>query len=419
MLHEASTDLADRPAVYDLDRVRADFPILSRQVHGRQLVYLDNAASAQKPISVIEAMSRAMEEEYANVHRGLHYLSNAATQNYEAARKATATFLNAADEREIIFTLNATDAINLVAQSYGGEHIGEGDEIILSQMEHHSNIVPWHFLRERKGAVIRWAPVDEDGNFLFDEFVKLIGPRTRMVAVTHMSNVLGTVVPIAEISRVAHEHGIPVLVDGTQGAVHLKADMQALGCDFYVCTAHKLYGPSGIGVLYGRMDRLSAMRPFRGGGEMIREVHFDSVTYAEPPMRFEAGTPQIVEAVGLHAALDYIEDLGRDAIHAHEADLASYAMERLAAVDGVRLLGRAPGKGAICAFTLDGTHPHDVSTIIDRAGVAVRAGHHCCQPLMERFGVTASIRASFGLYNTRDEVDRLVEALHTAKTMLS
>ncbi len=404
---------------YDVERIRADFPILSREVHGKPLVYLDSAASAQKPKAVIDAMVSAMEMDYANVHRGLHYLSNSATEKYEAARGAVTRFLNAADEREIIFTMNSTDAINLVASAYGEDHIGEGDEIILSQMEHHSNIVPWHFFRERKGAVIKWAPVDEDGAFLFDEFVKLITPRTRMIAITHMSNVLGTVTPIADIVRVAHEHGIAVLVDGSQGAVHLPVDVQALGCDFYVCTGHKLYGPSGIGVLYGKLDRLAGMRPYRGGGEMIREVHFDTVTYGEPPMRFEAGTPQIVEAIGLHAALDYIEGVGREAIGAHEHDVGAYAMERLEALPGLRLLGRTPDKGSICTFVVEGAHAHDISTIVDRSGVAIRAGHHCCQPLMERFGINASVRASFGLYNTRDEVDVFIEALEKAQRMLA
>ncbi|MGF1454648.1 MAG: cysteine desulfurase [Alphaproteobacteria bacterium] len=403
----------------DIDAVRADFPILSRQVHGKPLVYLDNAASAQKPQVVIDAMTRSMEEEYSNVHRGLHFLSNLATERYEAARGAMARFLNAADEREIIFTLNATDAINIVASSYGEDHIGEGDEIILSQMEHHSNIVPWHFFRGRRGAVIKWAPVDEDGAFLFDEFVKLITPRTKMIALTHMSNVLGTVVPIADVVKVAHQHGIPVLVDGSQGAVHLPVDVQALGCDFYVCTGHKLYGPSGIGVLYGRFDRLSAMRPYRGGGEMIREVHFDAVTYGEPPTKFEAGTPQITEAAALHAAIDYMTGLGREAIAAHEHALMVYAMEQLEALDGVRILGRQADKGSICTFVIEGAHAHDISTIIDRSGVAVRAGHHCCQPLMERYGVNASVRASFGVYNTHDEVDAFIKALEKAKDMLS
>ncbi len=404
---------------YDVEKVRAEFPILSRTVHDKPLVYLDNAASAQKPQVVIDAMRRSVEEEYSNVHRGLHFLSNVATERYEAARGAVARFLNAADDREIIFTLNATDAINLVASSYGHDHIGEGDEIILSQMEHHSNIVPWHFFRERHGAIIKWAPVDEDGGFQFDEFVKLITPRTKMIALTHMSNVLGTVVPIAEVVKVAHEHGIPVLVDGSQGAVHLTVDVQALGCDFYVCTGHKLYGPSGLGVLYGKMDRLAAMRPYRGGGEMIREVHFDGVTYGEPPTKFEAGTPQITEAAALHAALDYMTDLGRDAIAAHEHALMVYAMEQLEAMKGVRLLGRQPDKGSICTFVVEGAHAHDISTIIDRSGVAVRAGHHCCQPLMERYGVNASVRASFGLYNTHDEVDAFIKALEKAKDMLS
>ncbi len=419
MQPERQPAATDHPAAYDVDAIRADFPILSREVHGKPLVYLDNAASAQKPQVVLDAMATALGSEYSNVHRGLHYLSNLATEKYEAARGAVARFLNAADEREIVFTLNATDAINLVASSYGEEHIGEGDEIILSQMEHHSNIVPWHFFRERKGAVIKWAPVDEDGGFDVEAFEQLITPRTKMIAITHMSNVLGTVVPIARIVETAHAQGIPVLVDGSQAAVHLPVDVQALGCDFYVCTAHKLYGPSGLGILYGKFDRLSAMRPYRGGGEMIREVHFETVSYGEPPTRFEAGTPQIAEAVALHAALEYMNGLGREAIAAHEHGLTIYAMAQLEAMDGVRILGRQPDKGGICTFVVDGAHAHDVSTIIDRSGVAVRAGHHCCQPLMERYGVNASVRASFGLYNTRQEVDRFIEALAKAKDMLS
>jgi cysteine desulfurase/selenocysteine lyase len=403
---------------YDVEAVRRDFPILSQEVHGKPLVYLDSAASAQKPQSVIDTMTTVMTSEYANVHRGLHYLANAATERYEGARKAAARYLGAGADEEIIFTMNSTDAINLVAQSFGGMRIEEGDEIILSQMEHHSNIVPWHFHRECTGAVIKWAPVDDDGNFLYDEFVKLICPRTKMVAITHMSNVLGTVVPIKKVIEAAHAHGVPVLVDGSQSAVHMDVNVKDLGCDFFVCTAHKLYGPSGIGILYAKREHLDVMPPYRGGGEMIREVHFDGVTYGEPPMRFEAGTPQIIEAAGLHAALDYIEALGRPEIAAHEADLGAYAMERMGALPWVKLMGRAKDKGAIVAFNVEGAHAHDISTIIDRFGIAVRAGHHCCQPLMERFGISSSVRASFGLYNRREDVDALIEALEKARAML-
>jgi cysteine desulfurase/selenocysteine lyase len=399
------------PASFDVEAVRADFPILATTVYDRPLVYLDNAASAQKPCAVIDAVAHAYAAEYANVHRGLHYLSNRATENYEAARETVRRFLNAKSADEIIFTKNATEALNLVAQSFGGEVIGEGDEIVLTIMEHHSNIVPWHFHRERRGAVIRWAPVTDAGELDLDAFAALIGPRTKIVAVTHMSNVLGTVTPIAEIVRIAHGHGVPVVVDGSQGAVHTKVDVQDLGVDFYAMTGHKLYGPSGIGVLYGRSEHLRKMPPYQGGGEMISEVFTDRITYGDPPQRFEAGTPPIVQAVGLAAALDYIESVGRAAIIAHEADLAAYARERLGGLNSLRLIGDAPGKGAIFAFEMEGAHAHDVSMIIDRSGVAVRAGTHCAEPLLARFGATSTCRASFGMYNTRAEVDVLVDAL--------
>jgi cysteine desulfurase/selenocysteine lyase len=401
-------------APYDVAAIRADFPILSREVYGKPLVYLDNGASAQKPLAVIDAMTRAYAEEYANVHRGLHFLSNAATEKYEAAREIARRFLNAAHADEIVFTKNSTEAINLVADAFGRQSIGEGDEIVLSIMEHHSNIVPWNYHRERKGAVIKWAPVADDGTFLLDEFEKLLTPRTRIVAVTHMSNVLGTVVPIKEVCRIAHARGIPVMVDGSQGAVHLPVDVRDLDCDFYCFTGHKLYGPTGIGVLYGKRERLKALPPYMGGGEMIRDVTTDLVTYADPPHRFEAGTPPIVQAIGLGAALGYVEQIGRERIAAHEARLRDYAHERLSRINSLTIYGRAKDKGAIVAFNMAGAHPHDISTIIDRAGVAVRAGTHCAQPLLARFGVTATCRASFGLYNTTDEVDRLAEALQKA-----
>ncbi len=395
---------------YDVEAVRRDFPILSRTVHGKPLVYLDNAASAQKPQAVIDAVARAYTDEYANVHRGLHFLSNAATEAYEAARETVRRFVNANSTDEIIFTKNATEAINLVAASYGAV-FREGDEIVLSIMEHHSNIVPWNFHRERNGVVIKWAPVADDGTFLVDEFEKLLTSRTKIVAITHMSNVLGTVTPVKEICRIAHAHGIPVLVDGAQGSVHLPVDVQDVDCDFYVMTGHKLYGPTGIGVLYGKHALLAAMPPFLGGGEMIGEVTEERITYAAPPHRFEAGTPPIVQAIGLGAALRYIEGIGRDRIAAHEAKLAEYAQQRLSAINSLKIYGTAKGKGAIVAFNLEGAHPHDVSTIIDRAGVAVRAGTHCAQPLLARYGTTATCRASFALYNTLDEVDSLAEAL--------
>ncbi len=399
---------------YDVEAIRSDFPILSREVYGKPLTYLDNAASAQKPRTVIDAVSHAYSSEYANVHRGLHFLSNAATEAYESARETVRAFINAAHADEIIFTANATAAINLVASSYGGTVIGEGDEIVLSIMEHHSNIVPWNFHREHKGAVIKWAPVAEDGSFRLDQLRALLTPRTRMVAITHMSNVLGTVVPINEVCRIAHERGIAVLIDGSQGAVHLPVDVQEIDCDFYAFTGHKLYGPSGIGVLYGKRQRLNAMPPYVGGGEMIADVTEDRVTYADPPQRFEAGTPPIVQAIGLAAAIDYVEGIGRDRIAAHEAGLRDYARDSLSRINSLTIHGDAADKGGIFSFNLAGAHAHDVSTIIDRAGVAVRAGTHCAQPLLARYGVTATCRASFGLYNTTEDVDRLVAALGKA-----
>lgn len=401
--------------MFDVSTIRRDFPILAREVYGKPLVYLDNAASAQKPQAVIDAMIRSMSSEYANVHRGLHFLSNAATQGFEDARESVRRFLNAPSTDQIIFTRNATEAINLVAQSFGGMVIGEGDEIVLSILEHHSNIVPWHFHRERRGAKLRWAPVDDDGNFLLDEFEKLLGPRTKMVAVTMMSNALGTITPAAEIVRLAHAKGIPVLLDASQAAVHGSVDVQALDADFVVFTGHKTYGPSGIGVLYGKAEHLKKMPPYQGGGEMISEVTVDGITYNEPPHRFEAGTPAIVEAIGLGAALDYMHGQGMDAVAAHEKALHDYAMERLSAINSLRIFGRAREKGPIISFTMDGAHAHDVATVIDRQGVAVRAGTHCTQPLLQRFGVTATCRASFAMYNTVEEVDKLAEALISAQ----
>jgi cysteine desulfurase / selenocysteine lyase len=404
---------------YDVETIRAEFPILSQTVYGRPLVYLDNAASAQKPRAVIDAMVRTMETGYSNVHRGLHYMANAATEGFEGAREDVRRFLNARSTDEIVFTKSATEGYNLVANSFGTMGLGEGDEIILSIMEHHSNIVPWHFLRERKGAVIRWVPVDDDGNFLLDEYEKLFSPRTRMVAITHMSNVLGTVTPASEIVRIAHEHGVPVLLDGAQGAVHLSVDVQALDCDFYVMTGHKLYGPTGIGVLYGKREWLEKMPPYQGGGEMINEVRCEGITYNEPPHRFEAGTPPIVEAIGLGAAVRFMMELGRERIQAHEAALSSYAHERLRGMNALRIIGQARGKGAIIAFEMNGAHAHDVATVIDRQGVAVRAGTHCAMPLLTRFGATSTCRASFGLYNTMAEVDKLAEALRKAETLFA
>jgi cysteine desulfurase/selenocysteine lyase len=402
-------------APYDVEAIRRDFPILATKVYGgKPLTYLDSGASAQKPQVVIDAITRAYRDEYANVHRGLHYLSNLATDRFEHARETVRAFLNAREAGEIIFTRSSTEAINLVASSFGQLAINEGDEILLTVMEHHSNIVPWHFHRERKGAVLKWALVGDDGSFDLDAFAALITPRTKIVAITHMSNVLGTIVPIKEVCRIAHESGVPVLVDGSQGAVHLPVDVQDLDVDFYVFTGHKVYGPTGIGVLYARAEYLAAMPPYQGGGEMIRDVTPDLVTYADAPHKFEAGTPAIAEAIGLGVALDYMRSVGRERIAAHEAAIGAYAQKRLSEIDGITIYGSAPGKGAIVAFNLKGAHAHDVSTVLDRAGVAVRAGTHCAQPLLARFGVTATCRASFAMYNTMEEVDRLAEAVQKA-----
>ncbi|MBS0246628.1 MAG: cysteine desulfurase [Proteobacteria bacterium] len=400
---------------YDVDKIRADFPALAMQVYGKPLVYLDNAASAQKPQAVLDRLTKAYTREYANVHRGLHFLANEATEAYEGAREKVASFINAPRKEDIVFTRNATEAINLVASSFGAGRIGEGDEIVLSIMEHHSNIVPWHFYRERHGAILKFAPVDEEGNFLIDEFEKLLSPRTKMVAITQMSNALGTVVPVKDVIRIAHARGIPVLVDGAQSSVHMDIDVQALDCDFFVLTGHKLYGPTGIGALYGKTQHLEAMRPFLGGGEMIREVFEDRVTYGEPPHKFEAGTPAIVQAIGLGAALDYIQSVGKSRIRAHETELVKYAHEKLGAINSLRIIGTAKDKGPIVSFEMKGAHAHDIATVIDRAGVAVRAGTHCTMPLLARFGVTATCRASFGMYNTKAEVDALATALIKAQ----
>lgn len=403
---------------FDINAIRKDFPILAREVYGKPLVYLDSAASAQKPQAVINAMSAVMEHEFANVHRGLHYLSNTATERFEASRTTVRKFINAKEDAEIIFTANATDAINLVANSLGVDQIGEGDEIILSVMEHHSNIVPWHFLRERKGAVLRWVPMSDEGELDMEAYEGLFSSKTKLVTLTHMSNALGTINPAKEITRIAHEHGVPVLFDGSQSAVHLDVDIQDIDCDFFVFTGHKVYGPTGVGVLYGKRERLEAMQPYRGGGEMISNVTQTDVSWADLPHKFEAGTPAIVEVIGLKAAIDYMNAFNRSDIHAHEADLLSYATERLGAMNSVRIFGTAPNKGSIVSFELVGAHAHDVSTIIDRSGVAVRAGHHCAQPLMDRLGVTSTARASFALYNRREDVDALCTALEKARDLL-
>ena len=413
----ATLEKQDAGQGYDVESVRRDFPILSREVYGKPLVYLDNGASAQKPAAVIDAISHAYSHEYANVHRGLHYLSNTATDNYEAAREKVRRFLNAGSVDEVVFTRSTTEAINLVSYGLGPDHFTDGAEIVLSIMEHHSNIVPWHFHRERHGAVLKWVYVREDGSFDLDAFSDSLSDRTKLVAITHMSNVLGTVVPIKEVCRIAHERGIDVLVDGSQAAVHMPVDVQDLDCDYYVFTGHKVYGPSGIGVLWGKPEKLKALRPFNGGGEMILDVAEDVITYNDPPHRFEAGTPPIVQAIGLGAALDYMDGLGRDNIARHEEDLKDYAHQRLSEINSLRVFGSAPGKGAIISFEIEGAHAHDVSMVIDRAGVAVRAGTHCAQPLLAKYGVTSTCRASFGLYNTRAEVDALYEALIKAQNM--
>jgi cysteine desulfurase/selenocysteine lyase len=403
---------------FDVEAARADFEILSRTVYGKRLAYLDSGASAQKPRAVLDAMRGFAASDYANVHRGVHFLSGAATDAYEAARETVRKFVNAASVDEIVFTKGGTEAINLVSYGFLAPRIQPGDEIVLTVMEHHSNIVPWHFLRERQGAVLRWVDVRDDGSLDIEALDAAITTKTKLVAVTHMSNVLGTVTPLKEIVARAHAKGVPVLADGCQGAVHEIVDVQALDVDFYALTGHKIYGPTGIGALYAKKAHLKAMRPFNGGGEMIREVAQDRITYADPPARFEAGTPPIIESIGLAAAMDYLNGFDRAAVAAHEHDLLTYARDAVRELNWLRVIGDAPGKGAILSFEAEGMHAHDLATILDREGVAVRAGHHCAQPLMERFGVISTSRASFALYNTRTDVDQLVAALHKARQIL-
>lgn len=399
-------------APLDADRLRRDFPILATEVHGRPLVYLDNAATTQKPRVVLDALQRYYETSNANVHRGVHALSERATAQFEAARATVARFFHAAEPREIVFTRNATEAINLVAFTWGRQHVTAGDEVLITAMEHHSNIVPWQMLCETTGARLRVAPIDDHGALDMDEFRRLVGPRTKLVAVSHLSNALGTVNPVAEMVAIAHETGAVALVDGAQAAYHMPVDVQALDCDFYVCTGHKLYGPTGIGALYGKAARLEAMPPWQGGGDMIASVTFEKTTYNVIPAKFEAGTPDISGAIGLAAALDYLTGLGLDRVEAHERALLEYGTAALAAVPGLRLVGTAPRKASILSFVMDGVHPHDIGTIVDREGVAIRTGHHCAQPVMDRLGVPATARASLALYNTREDLDRLVAALH-------
>ncbi|MBL9072620.1 cysteine desulfurase [Tabrizicola sp.] len=406
--------------MYDVRKIRADFPILAREVNGKPLVYLDNGASAQKPQVVIDAMTRAYSQEYANVHRGLHYLSNLATEHYESTRGVIARFLNAGSEEEIVFTTGTTEGINLVSYAWAAPRLQPGDEIVLSIMEHHANIVPWHFLRERQGVVLKWVEVDANGDLDPQAVLEAIGPKTKLVAVTHMSNVLGTVVDVAAICRGAREKGVPVLVDGSQAAVHMPVDVQAIGCDFYAITGHKLYGPSGSGGIWIARERQAEMRPFLGGGDMIREVTRETITWADPPMKFEAGTPGIVQQIGLGVALDYLMGLGMADVAAHERSLRDYARDRLKGLNWLNVQGNSAGKGAIFSFTMEGAaHAHDISTILDKRGIAVRAGTHCAMPLMEHYGITASCRASFGLYNTVEEVDALVSALELAHDLFA
>jgi cysteine desulfurase/selenocysteine lyase len=402
-------------AGFDVERVRADFPILQQRIHGRPLAFLDSAASAQKPRAVIEAISRFYETDYANIHRGVYELAERATRAYEGARETTRRFLNAGETREIVFVRGTTEAINLVAQAWGREQVTAGDEILITHMEHHSNIVPWQLLCQQQKAVLRVAPVDDRGALLMGEFEKLLTPRTKIVAVVHVSNALGTVNPVSEIVDLAHERGVPVLVDGAQAVPHGRVDVRALDCDFYAFSGHKVFGPSGIGVLYGKSDLLDRMPPYQGGGEMILSVGFEETTYKKAPHRFEAGTPDIAGAVGLGAALDYLTALDPGEVAAHERQLLAYASQELSKVPGLRQIGTAPQRSAVVSFVLEGVHPHDVGTILDQEGVAVRAGHHCAQPLMDRFGVSATVRASIALYNTRADVDALVAGLHRVR----
>ena len=396
---------------FDVARVRADFPILRRTVHGRPLVYLDNAATTQKPQVVLDALTRYYSDTNANVHRGVHHLSEIATEAYEASRAKVRAFFNAASDREIIFTRNATESINLVAQSFARRRLNPGDEVVISAMEHHSNIVPWQIVCEERGARLRVAPIDDAGELIFDAFEALLGERTRLVAITHMSNALGTVNPITEIVRVAHARNIPVLVDGSQAAYHMPVDVRALGVDFYAATGHKLYGPTGIGILYGRESLLESMPPFLGGGDMIASVTFEKSTWNELPYKFEAGTPNIEGAIGLAAALDYIQNIGFDTIQRHEEALLAYGTSMLQSIPGVRMVGTARRKASILSFVMSDIHPHDIGTIVDREGVAIRTGHHCAQPVMDRFGIPATARASLAMYNTTDEIDALGRAL--------
>ena len=406
-------------SAYDVNRIRADFPILSQEVHGKPLTFLDNGASAQKPRQVIDAMRSVYETEYANVHRGAYQLSERATERYEGARDIVQRFLNAKSRQEIVFRKNVTEAINLVAYSYARRVLEPGDEVIITDMEHHSNIVPWQLMRDERGLVLKYVSCTDDGEFRIEDLAKLITPKTKLISLTHVSNVMGTVVPIKEVAKLAHDNGAKLMVDGAQAVMHMPVDVQDLDCDFYAFTGHKIYGPSGIGVLYGKAELLDAMPPFLGGGDMILSVTMEKSTWAALPAKFEAGTPPIAQAIGLGAALEYVSGIGLEGIAAHEIDLLNYATQQLSSIDGLRIIGTAPNKTSVISFTMDGAHPHDISTIIDQAGVCVRAGHHCAQPLMERMGVPATTRASFGMYNTREEADTLVAALGNVREIFN
>ena len=406
-------------AVLDVERIRRDFPILARRVHGKPLVYLDNAATTQKPQQVIDRLVRYYSEENANIHRGVHLLSVEATDAYDETRAAVRRFLNAPDAREIVFVRGATEGINLVAATYGRSHVGAGDEVLITEMEHHSNIVPWQMLCEEKGAHLRVVPITDSGELRLDEYERMLTPRTRIVAVTHVSNALGTINPVESLVRLAHDRGIPVLIDGAQAVAHMPVDVQAIGCDFYVFSGHKMFGPTGVGVLFGRAALLDAMPPYQGGGDMIRSVTFERTLYNDVPFKFEAGTPNIAGVAGLGAAIAYLDSVGIDRVNAYERELVAYGTEALSAISGVRLTGTAPHKAGILAFVMGDVHPHDIGTILDRDGIAVRAGHHCCQPLMARLGVAATVRASLALYNTREEIDALVRSIGTAKAVFA
>jgi cysteine desulfurase/selenocysteine lyase len=406
-----NVSVGNAPGPYDVARTREDFPILKTLVHGKPLVYLDNAATSQKPRTVLDTLSRYYTEENSNVHRGIHYLSELATQEYEGARSKVRRFLNASDDREIVFVRGATEGINLVAQSYGRQNIGEGDEIIISAMEHHSNIVPWQMLCQERGAQLRVIPMNDDGELLMDEYEKLLGPKTKLVSVVHISNSLGTINPVEQIIQIAHGRGVPVLIDGAQSVPHMPVDVRKLDCDFLVFSGHKIYGPTGIGALYGKADLLEAMPPFQGGGDMIKSVTFEKTIYNSLPYKFEAGTPNIAGTIGLGAAIDYVTGLGMDRTLAYERELLEYGTQRLSSINGLRLVGTARQKGGVLSFVLDGVHPHDIGTILDSEGIAIRAGHHCTQPVMERFGIPATARASMAFYNTKEEIDALVKGI--------